>query len=67
MRLRDRLADLHPAVDLDDDQITAVAGAVRGWLEDLAVEQDRKNRKGSTIRNLVAVVRTEEHIPGSVR
>lgn len=63
MKLRDRLADLYPAVDLDDDQITAVIAQVRGWLEDLAVDQDRKNRKGSTIRNLVLLVRDEEKVP----
>jgi hypothetical protein len=63
MRLRDRLADLYPAVDLDDDGISAVVREVRGWLEDLAVEQDRKNRKGSTIRNIVLLVRAEEAPP----
>lgn len=63
MKLRDRLADLYPAVDLDDSQITAVIVQVRGWLEDLAVEQDRKNRRGSTIRNLVQTVRDEEQVP----
>lgn len=63
MKLRDRLADLYPAVDLDDGQITAVIVQVRGWLEDLAVEQDRKNRRGSTIRNLVQTVRDEEQVP----
>lgn len=63
MKLRDRLADLYPAVDLDDDQITAVVRCAREWLEDLAVEQDRKNRKGSTIRNIVIRVKEEEVIP----
>lgn len=63
MKLRDRLADLYPKVDLDDDQITAIAKCVREWLEDLAVEQDRKNRKGSTIRNIVIRVKEEEHVP----
>lgn len=63
MKLRDRLADLHPTVDLDDDQITAITRSVREWLEDLAVEQDRKNRKGSTIRNIVLRVKEEEVVP----
>lgn len=63
MKLRDRLADLYPAVDLDDDQITAITRSVREWLEDLAIEQDRKNRKGSTIRNIVLRVKEEEIVP----
>lgn len=63
MKLRDRLADLYPAVDLDDAQMTVVIQAFRDWLADLAVEQDRKNRKGSTIRNIVIRVREEEAIP----
>lgn len=63
MRLRDRMADLYPLLELDDQQITAVVTQFREWLEDLAVEQDRKNRKGSTIRNIVVLVKEEEVIP----
>lgn len=63
MKLRDRIADLYPQVDLDDDQITAVIAQVRGWLEDLASEQDRKNRKGSTIRNIVTRIKEQEVVP----
>lgn len=63
MKLRDRLADLHPTVDLDDEQITAVVQTFRDYLVDLAIEQDRKNRRGSTIRNIVARIREEEAVP----
>lgn len=63
MKLRDRLADLAPGIELDDDQITAVVQSFRDWLVDLAVEQDRKQRNGSTIRNIVIRIKEEEVIP----